>query len=237
MAAPQTGPDARRTATHLTLALLGYFVLVTAVITLSPFDFSLRRVRIDLRLVPSDIVANIALFLPLGFLGRGLVSGSGRGGRVVWVAAASSLLIETAQIFIRPRYVSPIDVVSNSAGLAGRRRARLARTVGAVAPAADRAHRPRRAARGPALPARAAVVAEQRRHDRGRAPQHDHAAARVCREPRARGAAPAPVAERPAPRDARGAAVGADLVHGRRTAGRHRLAARVRCAGGAGGRR
>jgi len=116
MAAPQTGPDARRTAAHLTLALLGYFVLVTAVITLSPFDFSLRRLRIDFRLVPSDIVANIALFVPLGFLGRGLVSGAGREGRVVWVAAACSLLIETAQIFIRRRYVSPIDLVSNSCG-------------------------------------------------------------------------------------------------------------------------
>ncbi len=116
MAAPQTSPDSRRTAAHLTLALLGYFVFVTAVITLSPFDFSLRQIRIYVRLVPSDIAANIALFLPLGFLGRGLLRASGRGGRVVWMAAACSLLIETAQIFIRRRYVSPIDVVSNSCG-------------------------------------------------------------------------------------------------------------------------
>jgi VanZ family protein len=112
----EPGPDPQRTAAHLTLALLGYFILVTAVITLSPFDFAPRRFRLSLTLVPSDVVANVALFLPLGFLGRGLVSRSSRGGRLVWLAAACSLLIETAQIFIRGRYASPVDVASNSAG-------------------------------------------------------------------------------------------------------------------------
>ena len=116
MADPQAARDPRGTAAHLTLALLGYFVLVTAVITLSPFDFSPRRFRVHVRLVPSDILANIALFVPIGFLGRGLVSSSARGARVLWFAALCSLLIETAQIFIRRRYVSPIDVVSNSCG-------------------------------------------------------------------------------------------------------------------------
>src|SRR6185436_10442117 len=101
----------------LTLALLGYFVLVTAVITLSPFDFSARRFRVSLLLVPADIVANIALFLPLGFLGRGLTGGSVRGGRrVVWIAAACSLSIKIAQLFLRRRYAGPIDVLSNTAG-------------------------------------------------------------------------------------------------------------------------
>jgi glycopeptide antibiotics resistance protein len=93
-----------RTGARLTLALLGYFVLVTAVITLSPFDFSLRRFRVSLALVPTDIVANIALFLPLGFLGRGLTDGSAKGGRrVVWVAAVCSLMIEMSQLFLRRR--------------------------------------------------------------------------------------------------------------------------------------
>jgi hypothetical protein len=116
MADSEPGPDPQRTAAHLTLALLGYFILVTAVITLSPFDFAPRRFRLSLKLVPSDVVANVALFLPLGFLGRGLVSSSLRGSRVVWMAAVCSLLIETAQIFIRGRYVSPVDVASNTAG-------------------------------------------------------------------------------------------------------------------------
>jgi VanZ family protein len=106
-----------RTGARLTLALLGYFVLVTAVITLSPFDFSLRRFRVSLALVPTDIVANIALFLPLGFLGRGLTEGLVKGRRrVVWVAAVCSLLIEVSQLFLRRRYAGPIDVVSNTAG-------------------------------------------------------------------------------------------------------------------------
>ena len=109
--------DSRSTGARLTLALLGYFVLVTAVITLSPFDFGLRRFRVSLSLVPADIVANIALFLPLGFLGRGLTDGSPRSGRrVVWIAAVCSLLIETAQLFLRRRYAGPIDVASNAAG-------------------------------------------------------------------------------------------------------------------------
>ena len=107
----------RRTGTRLTLALLGYFVLVTAVITLSPFDFGLRRFRISIAVVPSDVVANIALFLPLGFLGRGLTDGSAKSGRrVVWIAAVCSLVIETSQLFLRRRYAGPVDVVSNTAG-------------------------------------------------------------------------------------------------------------------------
>lgn len=108
-------PDPRRTAARLTWALLTYFILVTVVITLSPFDFSLRRFRVHARLVPSDIVANVALFLPLGFLGRGLV-GTAPAGRLVAWAAVCSLLIEAAQIFIRRRYVSPVDVLSNTCG-------------------------------------------------------------------------------------------------------------------------
>jgi len=110
-------PGAAWTGTRLTLALLGYFVLVTAVITLSPFDFAFQPLRVTLSLVPADIVANIALFLPLGFLGRGLTDGTARSGRrVVWIAAACSLLIETAQLFLRRRYAGPMDVVTNTAG-------------------------------------------------------------------------------------------------------------------------
>jgi len=116
MADSPAQPGSARTGTRLTLALLGYFVLVTAVITLSPFDFSFRRIRVSLALVPADIVANIALFLPLGFLGRGLTDGSRRRGRVVWIAALCSLCLETAQLFLRGRYAGPIDVVSNTAG-------------------------------------------------------------------------------------------------------------------------
>lgn len=108
---------AASTGARLTVALLGYFVLVITVITLSPFDFAPRRFRVSLSLVPADVAANVALFLPLGFLGRGLTSGSARSGRrVVWIAAVCSLLIETSQLFLRRRYAGPIDVMSNAAG-------------------------------------------------------------------------------------------------------------------------
>jgi VanZ family protein len=113
----RAGGGSARTGARLTLALLGYFVLVTAVITLSPFDFAVRPLRISLRLIPSDFVANVALFLPLGFLARGLTNGSARSGRrVVWIGAVCSLLIETAQLFLRRRYAGPSDVLSNAAG-------------------------------------------------------------------------------------------------------------------------
>jgi len=117
MADSQSQPGSARTGTRLTLALLGYFVLLTVVITLSPFDFAVRRFRISLAFSAADVAANIALFFPLGFLGRGLTDGSARSGRrVVWIAAVCSLCIETAQLFLRRRYAAPADVLANTAG-------------------------------------------------------------------------------------------------------------------------
>src|SRR4051812_36783459 len=69
---PRSEPTLERTAAPLAIALLGYFLLVTLVITLSPFDFAPRRLRISYMVVPRDIIANITLFLPIGFLVRSL---------------------------------------------------------------------------------------------------------------------------------------------------------------------
>jgi glycopeptide antibiotics resistance protein len=105
------------TSGRLAAALLGYFVLVTLVITMSPFAFSLRPFHLSLWVMPSDMIANVALFLPIGFLTRSLGNRSNRG---LWcdvlLCAAFSLLIETTQIFISGRVVSPIDVASNTCG-------------------------------------------------------------------------------------------------------------------------
>jgi VanZ family protein len=105
------------TSTRLAVALLGYFVLVTLVITLTPFDFARRPVRLSWIMAPSDIVANIVLFLPIGFLLRSL---GFRSTQHVWqavlCAAAFSTLLETAQIFIAGRFGSPIDLATNTAG-------------------------------------------------------------------------------------------------------------------------
>ena len=102
---------------RLAVALLGYFVLVTLVITLSPFDFSPRPIRISWLVKPSDVIANIALFLPIGFLLRSLAPARDEHfWRAVWLAGVFSLVIEIAQLFIRGRFVSPIDVTTNTCG-------------------------------------------------------------------------------------------------------------------------
>ena len=71
----------RTTGTRLAIALLGYVALVIVLLTLNPFYFALPvRPRLSLRVVPSDVVANVLLFLPLGFLYR-LTSGRPRNRR------------------------------------------------------------------------------------------------------------------------------------------------------------
>ena len=119
------------TGDRLTAALFGYFVLVISVITLSPFDFALpRQFHLSYAFVPRDVLPNIVMFVPVGFLWRGFT----RAARRPWwepiaVAATFSLLLESAQIFIRDRYVSPVDLAANTLGavLGGMVRERLER--------------------------------------------------------------------------------------------------------------
>ena len=111
------GVNPARTGAWLALALLAYFVFVIVVITLSPFDFHTRVVALSYRVKPSDVLANVAMFLPIGFLLRSIpTTRTGHGWRSVALAASFSVVIETAQIFIRGRYVSPVDVASNTFG-------------------------------------------------------------------------------------------------------------------------
>src|SRR5688572_20505684 len=94
VAAPDVGAP---THTRLTVALLGYFVLVTLVITLSPFDFGPKPFSVSIKLATGDVLANIALFLPLGFLMRGLDTVRTRPRwHAVALAAGFSFVIETA---------------------------------------------------------------------------------------------------------------------------------------------
>ena len=106
-----------RSSHRLASALLGYFIVITLVITLSPFVWVVQPFHPVMWMVPSDMIANVALFLPLGFLTRSL---GRRTDRPLWhdglLLAALSLLIETAQIFIVGRVVSPIDVATNACG-------------------------------------------------------------------------------------------------------------------------
>ena len=109
------------TGDRLTAALFGYFALVIAVITLSPFDLALPPAfALSYIVNPKDIVANIIMFAPVGFLWRGFSRAARRPGwELLAVAAGFSVVLETAQIFIRDRYVSPVDVLTNTLGAYG----------------------------------------------------------------------------------------------------------------------
>ena len=104
------------TGTRLGLALLGYMLVVTLIVTLLPFQFHWPRqwrVRVD---GPGlDIAANVLLFLPLGFLYR-LAFRRGRALRVLWIGALFSTCIEAAQLFESTRQASFVDVAANALG-------------------------------------------------------------------------------------------------------------------------
>jgi len=129
------------TGTRLATALLAYMALVTAVVTLFPFEFALpTRPRLLLTGGLADVLANVALFAPLGFLySVARPHAMARAGRIFLMALAMSAMIELVQLFEVTRYASLSDVAANGAGawlgaIAHRRLARRiamdARTVG-----------------------------------------------------------------------------------------------------------
>lgn len=108
----------RATGTSLATAWLGYLILVTLLLTLAPYEFKEpNRVVISLGINIEDVVANILLFVPLGFLTR-LTLGPRLGNLAIVFALGVLLsgLIETSQIFLPDRFPSPIDVATNSLG-------------------------------------------------------------------------------------------------------------------------
>ena len=99
--------------------LLGYLLVVTAVITLAPFRFAGPvEPRLAWLVNPGDVVANVLLFVPLGFLYRISAHPAARPGH--WPTIGAALLVsatlETLQIFLPGRYPSPVDVLSNTLG-------------------------------------------------------------------------------------------------------------------------
>ena len=109
-------PGGSATGARLAAALLAYFLLVIGIITLSPFDFAPRPLYVYWGWTPSDFVANVAMFVPLGFLLRTIDHGARFCAGPIAIAALFSGLIEFAQIFIVGRYVSPVDVAANTSG-------------------------------------------------------------------------------------------------------------------------
>jgi VanZ family protein len=92
-------------------------VLVTAVITLVPFRF-VRPTVLTLSWLadPADVVANVLLSLPLGFLFRVSAPLSVGHVRTVVAACLVSVAFEAAQLFLPGRFASPVDVMSNTLG-------------------------------------------------------------------------------------------------------------------------
>lgn len=137
------GPTA--TGRRLTRLMLGYLLATVAVVVLAPFEFAAPR---SFEWWPAgsggtttaDVVLNVVLFVPLGFL----VDRLGVGGRAAWRTAllgvAVSLAIEGSQLFIPGRYSSLVDVASNGAGawLGAAGSVMLRRSIGADARLAGR---------------------------------------------------------------------------------------------------
>ena len=115
--------------------LLGYFLFVTAVITLAPFRLALpAALRLSWLVDPGDVIANVLLFVPLGFLFRVTALPSSRTGH--WSAAGAALLasaaLESLQLYLPGRFPSPVDVLANTLGawLGSQLHARIAAHLG-----------------------------------------------------------------------------------------------------------
>lgn len=103
--------------------LLGYLGAVVAMILLAPFRFDPGRLAAatweplgttELR----DVVLNVVLFLPLGFLLERVRSGRLGVGAIALLAAAVALAAESLQLMIPGRYSALTDVAANGAGAA-----------------------------------------------------------------------------------------------------------------------
>lgn len=109
-----------RNPSALRYALLTYMTLVVAAITLIPFEFKApARIAISLTVSVSDVLANVVLFLPLGFLFQLARRQAGYGS--VLQALAFGVLVSTAveacQLFLPGRRSSLIDVATNGLGV------------------------------------------------------------------------------------------------------------------------
>lgn len=106
------------TGARLAIGLLAYMALVTGIVTLLPFDFAMpARPRLMLYGGAVDTIANVALFVPLGFLYAIARQDAGiRASRILGAALLLSAAIESVQLFEVTRYASISDVVANGAG-------------------------------------------------------------------------------------------------------------------------
>lgn len=110
---------ASKSFSQLGLAILAYVLGVTLIITLLPFQFRRpEQWRVMMTGDAVDIIANVLMFVPLGFLYRLGTRHHARHTtmRVLWIGAIVSSAIETAQLFEIERYTSPLDIATNALG-------------------------------------------------------------------------------------------------------------------------
>ena len=115
---PERVPGAsENTGARLGFALFGYMLGVTLIVTLMPFRFEWPSAsRILYTGEPIEVVANVLLFVPLGFFYRVARPGAGATLRALAIGALVSVAIEAAQLFEPLRTPSPLDVLTNAAG-------------------------------------------------------------------------------------------------------------------------
>ena len=94
-------------------------VVVTLILTWSPFRFAIPSdYDLHFKIHLYDVVSNIFLFIPLGFLLQLSLKSSRR--RNAYIGLVSGVLlsamIEVGQFFLPGRYSSPIDVITNGTG-------------------------------------------------------------------------------------------------------------------------
>jgi len=93
--------------------------LVIAAITLILFDFRIpQRVAFSSADSIADIINNIVLFVPLGFLFQVSPRRTGWGSLLLalGIGVLVSIAVETCQLFLLDRDSSPIDVATNALG-------------------------------------------------------------------------------------------------------------------------
>ncbi len=103
----------KTTNARLFAALFGYMTLVILVLTLNPFYITFpAHVAFRWESSWSNLISNILLFFPIGFLYQ--LTTKRRG--ALWLGAGMSLTIEFLQIFIPARTPSIIDILANTLG-------------------------------------------------------------------------------------------------------------------------
>lgn len=114
-------PMGSRSGRRLGQAVLAYLIVATLFVTWAPFRFATAPVQGFSGIwTPSDLVLNVVMFLPLGFLWQ---SARVRHGGLTWWmvglgGAMMSLTIEVGQLFIVERFPSWLDVLTNGTGAA-----------------------------------------------------------------------------------------------------------------------